>query len=1145
MRYTLSFSLFMLLSAPLLAQRDAKIPDPDPELERKTFIVPEGFEVNLFAADPLLAKPIQMNFDPQGRLWIAASEVYPQIKPGEKASDKVLILEDTNNDGKADKTTIFADGLLIPTGVAPGDGGAYVADSTELVHFSDPDPVTGKARKKRVVLSGFGTEDTHHILHTLRWAHDGMLYMSQSIYIHSHIETPHGVKRLNAGGVWQFRPETLNLNVYARGFVNTWGTQFDRWGQSFATDGAYGEGINILMPGAYYFTASGATRILQGLNPGSPKHCGLAILSGRHLPEEYRGNMVTNDFRGHRVCRFVLKEDGSGYQSQEKQEIIKSNHPAFRPIDVAMGPDGAIYVADWYNPIIQHGEVDFRDPRRDKTHGRIWRISAKNRPLVEKPKLVGASVKDLLEALKAPEDFTRQMAKQVLKERGAAAVLPELTAWLASLKTDDANYEHNRLEALWLYQTMNVVQPKLLEAVLNSPDHHARAAACRVVAAWAAELPNALNLLAPRVLDEHPQVRLDAVRALAQIPSPQAAQVAAQALDKPVDKWLDYGLWLLFRELAPQWLPAVQAGEVDFNGNPRHLVFALQASGSGDVVQPLKKLIASKKIATEKLPDVYTLLAQLGGPNELGEALRFANTVGMPARVKIFTAIEDSARTRKVGVPPDRSADSLYFALDQETGPSRQSAARLSGLWKLESCRPMLEKIALKANLKAEVSSEDRVAAFEGLVSLGGPKTRQFLDDAIKSGSPDAKPLAVVALANMDLNSGAIKAVEFLTSAPATPEIQDVFSVFINRKNGSVVLTKALTGKKLPPEVAKLGLKAAKQTAQPDQALIAILNKVGGLSEARLKLSGDALKSFLNEVATKGDPARGEVIYRKAEMNCLKCHAIAGAGGLVGPDMTSIGASAQPDYLIESLLEPNAKIKEGYNSFVITTVDDRIFTGVKIRENKDELLLRDAEGKEVAIPVGDIASRKDGKSLMPEGLVDTLTRQELVDLTRFLSELGKGPYLASAGKVVRQWQVLQPNPAMFTILNRQRLAAVSSPESVGLNWQPAYSQVSGELPVEAAPSFRAGMSAGTAAVVRFPLEVTATGPIKLKFNETKGLTAWLNGVPFDLTKEVTLEVANGVQTITIAIDTKTRTTGLKVELDEVPGSKTRARLIGK
>src|SRR5438876_5865591 len=389
--------LFLVGAAPLHAQRDvANIPDPDPEIERRSFQVAEGFEVNLFAADPLLAKPIQMNFDPAGRLWVANSEVYPQIKPGQKANDKIIILEDRDGDGRADKTTVFADGLLIPTGVEPGDGGAYVANSTDLVHFADTKG-TGRADRQRIVLSGFGTEDTHHILHTLRWGPDGMLYFNQSTYIHSHIETPHGVRRLGGGGIWQFRPETMRLEVFLRGLINPWGHHFDRWGQSFATDGAGGEGINYVVPGASYAWTPGASRIVAGLNPGSPKYCGQDGLSGRHLPPEWRGNILTNDFRGHRVCRFVLTDDGAGFAAQEKLELIKTNHPAFRPVDVKMGPDGAIYIADWYNPIIQHGEVDFRDPRRDLTHGRIWRVTAKGRPLVKRPQLIGMTTEDLLE----------------------------------------------------------------------------------------------------------------------------------------------------------------------------------------------------------------------------------------------------------------------------------------------------------------------------------------------------------------------------------------------------------------------------------------------------------------------------------------------------------------------------------------------------------------------------------------------------------------------------------------------------------------------------------------------------------------------------------------------------------------------------
>src|SRR5437867_3300442 len=193
------------------------------------FEVAAGLQVNLFAESPLLAKPIQMNFDPQGRLWIASSSVYPQIQPGQVADDKILVLEDTDSDGFAEKSTVFADGLLIPTGVEPGDGGAYVGQSTELLFLKDTDG-DGKADEKRIVLSGFGTEDTHHIVHTLHWGHDGQLYFNQSIYIHSHIETPRGVVRLNSGGTLSLRPPTMDLEILMKGLVNPWGHQFDEFG---------------------------------------------------------------------------------------------------------------------------------------------------------------------------------------------------------------------------------------------------------------------------------------------------------------------------------------------------------------------------------------------------------------------------------------------------------------------------------------------------------------------------------------------------------------------------------------------------------------------------------------------------------------------------------------------------------------------------------------------------------------------------------------------------------------------------------------------------------------------------------------------------------------------------------------------------
>jgi putative heme-binding domain-containing protein len=1130
-----------VVNSPARAQRDAKVPDPDPEMERMSFQVADGFEVNLFAADPLLAKPIQMNFDAAGRLWIAASEVYPQIKPGQKATDKVIVLEDTKGVGKADKVTVFAEGLLIPTGLEPGDGGVYVADSTELVHFADTKG-TGKADQKRIVLSGFGTEDTHHMLHTLRWGPDGMLYMNQSIYIHSHIETPHGVRRLNAGGVWQFRPETMELGVFLHGFCNPWGHAFDRWGQSFVTDGAYGEGINYGLPGARYVFTPHEARIMWGLNPGSPKHCGLEIVGGRHLPDDWQGNMITNDFRGHRVCRFIVTPDGAGYASREMPELIKTNHPAFRPIDVKMGPDGAIYIADWYNPIIQHGEVDFRDPRRDHVHGRIWRVTAKGQPLVPRPKLVGATTEELLEALKAPEDWTRHFAKRVLKERGKEKVQPALAAWVKKLNPADADYEHHLLEALWTYQSLNVVEPKLLDTLLHALDPRARAAAVRVADQWRTRLDDALGLFAKCVGDEHPQVRLEAVRAIAHRPGVIAHLVALQALDRPMDKFLDYALWLTIRELAPYWLPEFEKGRIEFS-DARHLLFALEAVNSPAVVKPLLDLVKADKIPAEREEGALKLIAALGNAAELAQIFDLAldERVHSARRINLLRALEQASQQRQVN--PQSDLNRLGKLLKSDSDPLRIVALRMVGRWKLRAFREELVKQA-EAFMDRDAPRE---AACEGLALLGDEASRKALEE-LASGYYRA----VIALTKLDINIAAMKAVATLKQIYSTPavglhalfeeEAIPLYLAFLERKNGPTALAAALKGQKVHADLAKVGIRIVRGKTKDSALLVEALTKAGGLKGGPLALSPEALKQTIANVTQRGDPARGEAIYRRKDQVCQKCHAIAGAGGQVGPDLTSIGASAQVDYLIESILQPNKAIKENYHSLSVALKDGRLVAGIPIRQTEKELVLRDAEDREVCIPVKDIEAKEQGGSLMPEGLADTLTQAELVDLVRFLSELGKvGPYSVSKARLVRRWQVVEPIWDHWQDPTDPGFAAVAQ-NKPGLTWTPAYSTVAGTLPLEDLPKFR---NPNSRTYLRFQLEATTAGKVKLLVNSKQVSIEKLalDGIPVDVQQSTVLDLQTGLHTLTLALRHDKPKAALRIELDDVPGSPARVRIV--
>ena len=1161
MRQLFLVAFLALFASPAFAQRDLKdIPVPDPELERQTLQLADGLEINLFAADPLLAKPIQMNFDSAGRLWVATSETYPQIAPGQKANDKIIVLEDTNADGTADKTNVFADGLLIPTGIEPGSyggkPGAFVANSTELIHLTDEDGDL-KSDKRTTLLSGFGTEDTHHILHTLRWGPDGRLYMNQSIYIHSHIETPYGVRRLNAGGIWQYHPPTQRLEVFSRGWVNAWGHHFDKWGNSFVTDGAGNEGINYAFPGSTYVTAAAAPRVLNGMNPGSPKYCGLEVISGRHFPDDWQGDLITCDFRAHRIVRFKLTENGSGYVSREQPDVIKSNHVAFRPIDVKLGPDGALYIADWYNPIIQHGEVDFRDPRRDHTHGRIWRVTVKGRELAPRPELVKADIGKLVSQLNSPEGYTRHFAKREIIERFAAnptkqtelkeqVIAATLGAEGAALWADA--HEWN-VEWMWTLQGLDWLQNSPLDNMQHK-NHHVRAAATRVAGSWVEKDPSLYNAIATRATDEHPQVRLEAVCALRNVRTPESIAAALKVLDRPMDNYLDFALWQTCREQKDVWLPTVLAEKSQSRlfETPVHLEFALRAVDDPSIVAPLVRILNEGKLPEDRRDGVLELIARLGGPQDLSMIFRLvleSPNQAADVQVALLNALAGAATARNIR--PNGELSLMTELLDAKNEEVAAAAAKLLGLWKIEPTRPELTRLANHAMPQAR-----HLAAIGSLGDLGGSESaKELVKLASDSYAPATRQAAVVALLKFQHAAAAQAAVALLSaSEPLGIDVVALIEAFTTRQGGGAALREALvarsqtgseaTSPRIPPDLAKLAIRTARASAKPDEALIDALKKAGGITGIGLQLSPEQTLALVEEVKTKGDAARGEALFYRKDLNCTKCHAIGGAGGRVGPDLVSIGASAQPDYLVDSMLQPNKAIKEGFHSLAITTDDGRTLNGVKVRETDKDLILRNAEDVEFSVPLASIEEKTQGQSLMPVGLVDNLTRSELVDLVRFMTELGKvGPYQLKPAKIVRRWEAFVPTQQSLELLRRNRLGLVAS-NNPALAWEPAYSRFDGALRIDSPATLAAVSNKWTKVppytVVRFQLEVKQAGEIELAWNKSAGLQIWLDGEPQEPKDRMKLTPAAGRRTVTVVVDRQQRTEPLRCEVLEVPGS---------
>ena len=511
----------------------------------KKFNLAPGYKIELFASENEfidLANPCQLSFDNKGRLWVAVMPSYPHWKPGDpKPNDKIIILEDTNNDGKADKETVFADGLHLPVGFEIAPEGVYVSQGTNLVLLSDTNG-DGKADKKEILLSGFDDHDTHHAHHAYTTDPSGAIYMGQGVFLVNDTETSYGPVRGTNGGFYRYDPKKHKLERTAQlSIPNPWGIAFDDWGENFYAETS-GPDVAWMMPGTVkprygIFTPKSPSLVQedQRVRPTS----GLEFVSSRHFPDDVQGDYLINNTIGFLGTKqHTLVNDGTGYKSRFRQNLLQSDDMNFRPVDMEFAPDGSLYVVDWHNILIGHMQHNARDPLRSHSHGRIYRVTYPSRPLVKPAKIDGASIDQLLDNLKLPEYRTRYRTRRELRGRSTAEVLAHVKTWVTKLNKNDPKYEHHMLEALWVTWGMDKVDQQLLRQMLHANDFRARAAAVRVVRYTGDQVKDQADLLMQAARDESGRVRLEAVVAASWLPKEKGLPIVAEAGKKPIDNWM-------------------------------------------------------------------------------------------------------------------------------------------------------------------------------------------------------------------------------------------------------------------------------------------------------------------------------------------------------------------------------------------------------------------------------------------------------------------------------------------------------------------------------------------------------------------------------------------------------------------------------
>ena len=932
-------------------------------------IVPEGFTVELVASEPDIVNPVAMTFDERGRIWITESLEYPRREPG-PGRDRVKILEDTDGDGKADKFTIFADGLNIPSGIAVGGGGVWVANSPDILFLEDTNG-DDQADKQRVVVTGFGREDTHELPNSLTWGPDGWLYGLNGVFNPASVKQ--GDKQFDfTCALFRIHPKTWQFELFCEGTSNPWGVAWDSEGSAFVSACVI-DHLWHLSESGYYLRQGGPYPPFTSIIGSIVKHkhqkaayCGIHYFDSDAYPAAYRGRLFMGNIHGNCVNVDKLSRDGSTYFATGEPDFLSANDAWFMPVVQKTGPDGCLYILDWYDRYHCYQDAN-RDPAGiDRAKGRLYRVRYKNTPRAKPFDLAKESDESLINRLKSPNVFYRDLSQRLLAERDH----DEARAKLERLVLDASVDRRARLHGLWSLVGTGRLDASFHQSLLAHSDATFRAWGVRAAGNFG-KIDRALaSKVQELAADPSADVRLQVAIAARKIEGLDPLPILLAALDKSgEDKLIPHIVWQNLHPL--------------LEDRSEELLKRIEKPKRAPALAPLMPRVIDRVLgrrSADPAPIVALVQMLLGGEQAEPAAAQ-----------RCLAKLAEKVQNREItGEQLAKVKQRLEAAVKQILGgaadePLYLDAALLAASWNDASALEAVEGVLFSPS----ASLDRRRQAIDALVAARAPA----LDAVVQKLLADrAAPLEVrsIVLGSLGRADEAWVSTAVLANyAKMEAELQPkAIELLTQRSNWAIDLLAAIGRKELPATALNVN-QVRKLLESKDEKLARIVrSQWGSVRTGRNPQREQVIRDMRTFIRRNpGDAKAGQAVFQKI---CGQCHKIYGEGQEVGPDITVNGRSSF-EQLLSNVFDPSLVIGASYQARTVVTADGRVLTGLLTEDNDQRVVLKTQGGKLETIARADVEEMKVSElSLMPEELEKQLKSEEIADLFAYIT-LDKPP----------------------------------------------------------------------------------------------------------------------------------------------------------